>query len=88
MYKNKPYVKEMDGDKCLNPITKENPYRTFLKQPKRKSVKNNKKGVRLLIMNVGRGVFAKYFIREQTVFDKKTGRNKVIQHYVEKKRKK
>ena len=80
-----PYVKKMDGDKCLNPITKDNPY-LFMPIPKVvKNSKNNSKGWRVTIVNLGKGVFAKYHSYKQLI-PKGNGKYKVITHYIDTRR--
>lgn len=86
--KNKPYVKlyvtEKDGHKTLiNPITKDRPYIHFPKAPNPKQSSNNKKGIKLLIVNIGKGVFAKYEGYDQLIPIKGSRKKKRIQHYVE-----
>ena len=69
--KNIPYVKEYDKEKILtNPITKEDPYmHKFMSVPRikraRKKIVNNKKGVRVIITDLGKGVFTKYKVTTQ-----------------------
>jgi len=74
---NTPYVKILDakGD-VANPITKENPFNTvFLNGKQRrdavkkatKNPKNNKKGVRVVITNLGGGQFTKTYVRKQRI---------------------
>ena len=67
---NTPYQKIMDDDELLNPITKERPYfsisvnRRELKRRLRLStLKNNKKGTRLIVTNINKGVFMKTLIQ-------------------------
>ena len=62
--RNTPYVKKYDGTKLLNPITKENPYlheypTVREEESQNKAVVNNKKGIRLVVTNLGKGVFMK-----------------------------
>lgn len=81
-HKNVPYVKVMDGNKITNPITKDNPYlHPFKSREKPKKPRNNKKGVRLLIVNYGFGKIYKHYVFDQ-IISTKSG-NKTITHYVD-----
>lgn len=86
--KNKPYVKlyrtDDDGYKTLiNPITKDRPYISFPTKRKSKNASNNKKGIRLVVLNVGKGVFVKYEVKEQFIAIKGSRKKKRVLHYVE-----
>lgn len=89
---NIPYVKQYNDQKeLLNPITKDKPYLTngpTTSQQKRefKSPRNNKKGIRLITTNIGKGQFVKTRVTQQIIEeglnkkDRKTPR-KVLTHY-------
>ena len=75
--RNVPYVKIKDakGD-VVNPITKEEPYRTMFSNGKQrrdaikrvtKNPKNNKKGARVVVTNLGGGQFTKSHVRAQHI---------------------
>ena len=75
MKTNKPYVKKYDGTKLLNPITKKRPYlhaNQSVRDVKQstKPTKNNKKGIRLIVTNIGKGVFVKYKVIRQFIGSK------------------
>ena len=75
--RNVPYVKIKDSEgNVVNPITKEDPYINYFKSGKErraeieretKNPKNNKKGVRVVITNLGGGQFTKSYVRKQNI---------------------
>lgn len=80
--KNVPYKKAHINGVLINAITKEEPY--LHKYPSTSKVKkmlanphpkNNKRGIRLVVTNVGKGKFTKTVIFKQYVD------GKFIQHY-------
>ena len=86
--KNKPYVKlyrvdDSGHEILINPITKANPYIHFPRVPSAKKTSNNKKGIHLIITNIGKGVFTKYRGYQQLIKIKGSSKKKMIQHYVE-----
>jgi hypothetical protein len=79
-----PYVKvvsDITGE-ITNPITKTNPYLHPRVGKINKSSRNNKKGIRLVIMNYGRGLFVKYKYVAQLEKDE-NGFNKTIHQYLD-----
>lgn len=71
---NKPYVKQFENGVCVNPITKENPYlhrfnNTSVEKREYKNNSNNKKGVRMVVTNMGKGLFCKTTITEMGLFN-------------------
>ena len=91
---NVPYVKQYNDKKeLLNPITKDNPYLTngpTTSQQNRefKRPRNNKKGIRLIVTNIGKGQFVKTIVKQQIIPEgiskKEPGRmtpRRVITHY-------
>jgi len=84
----KPYVKvymtDSDGNKVLmNPIVKGNPYITYKPLVIPKHSTNNKKGIKVVIVNLGKGVFEKY-LQESQLIKLHNGKYKKITHYVPK----
>ena len=90
--KNKPYTKEyknVGGINFLqNPITKDKPYLTqypTVRQLKKSFTtthpKNNKKGIRLVITKLGKGVFIKTRVFKQHELTE-NGDLKVIHHNI------
>ncbi len=73
--KNKPYVKIWNDKKELtNPITKNKPYihlheSQSIKKRNLKNVTNNKKGIRLIVTQIEKGVFIVYKITKQLIFE-------------------
>jgi hypothetical protein len=69
-----------------NPITKDKPYlhsdfSTGAKKAMKKESKNNKKGIRLVVTNVGKGVFTKYKLHKQLI-PISSRKNRVIHHSI------
>lgn len=83
--RNEPYVKLYDANGiCTNPLEKTYPSNMFPNRRARRNMllrstnfpTNNKKGIKLIVSNIGRGVFTKYKAILQTIG------NKQITHYV------
>ncbi len=81
---NTPYERIMDGDKLLNPIEKGKPYLSVgLNRRTRRAgvsntLKNNKRGIRLIITNIGKGRFTKTKIVRQVIGDKQIFHNVLV----------
>lgn len=83
--RNEPYKKLYDQDgKLINPITKTSPLITkFPNRRQRRDMalrmnkppKNNKKGIRLIVTNIGKSKFIKTYVEKQKIG------NKVVEHY-------
>jgi hypothetical protein len=86
--KNTPYVKKYGNNGLVaNPITKQNPYlhqheNTIDVRNSMKNSKNNKKGIRLVVRNLGKGVFAKYKVVTQFFQKPNFKGKKQINHYI------
>ena len=85
---NKPYVKQYDSiGNLLNPITKEQPYlhqfdSTLSKRRLLKTPKNNKKGIRLIVTYIAKGIFTKYKVVCQKFSEANKKGKKEINHYI------
>jgi len=90
--RNIPYKKIYSDDVnriLLNPITKDKPYLTMFQtaaqiRKSEKRVSNNKKGIRLALINLGSSV-EKYYVKYQLIPIKGSRYFKRILHYAPKK---
>lgn len=82
--KNVPYIKQYDSNGiCTNPIEKSYPSNIFPNRSSRRHLAlrstkhptNNKKGIRLVVTNIGKGQFVKYTMNTQVI-----GKKRII-HY-------
>ncbi|WP_339896469.1 hypothetical protein [uncultured Algibacter sp.] len=73
--RNKPYLKKYSENGLLiNPITKEKPYLNLFRTSKSKrdelkESKNNSKSYRLVVTNLGKGLFSKVTFRRVVFID-------------------